>query len=62
VHGGIATSGRSAWDDFGAEHRGIFGVDWERPVYESLYSGRIRAESQRFVADAVAAVPTERLI
>ena len=42
VHGGIATSGRSTWDDFGAEHRRIFGVDWERPIYESLYSGRIR--------------------
>jgi hypothetical protein len=62
VHGGIATSGRSSWDDFGAEHRRIFGVDWERPIYESLFSGRVRVESQRFLADAVAAVPTERLI
>lgn len=55
VHGGVATSGRSSWDDFNAEHRAIFGEDFTLPVYDTLHYGRLRPGLERFWAESMSA-------
>jgi hypothetical protein len=62
VHGGIATSGKMNWDDFGAEHRSIFGQDYQQPTYESLYYGRLRPETRRYLDESVTVASPERMI
>jgi hypothetical protein len=49
VHGGVATSRKSALDDFKAEYRAIFGRPYARPQYEMLHLGPIRPEVLRLM-------------
>jgi hypothetical protein len=49
VHGGIATSGKGASDDFKAEYQAIFGRPYARPGYEMLHLGPIRPEVLRLM-------------
>jgi hypothetical protein len=42
VHGGIATSGRTAWKTMADEYQAIFGHTFEKPRYDRLYYGSPR--------------------
>ena len=53
THGGIATSGKTKFDAFNAEHRKIFGQDYQTPVYDTLYHGQIRPEAVRFLQSSL---------
>jgi hypothetical protein len=53
THGGIATSGKTKFDIFNAEHRNIFGRDYWLPVYDTLYHGQIRPEAVSFLRSSL---------
>jgi len=56
THGGIATSGKVAWETFHAEYVRILGRDYAAPEYQALYFGPVRAEAKNILCRSVEAI------
>ncbi|RVD57253.1 glycosyltransferase family 2 protein [Mesorhizobium sp. M2D.F.Ca.ET.185.01.1.1] len=48
VHGGIATSGKVQYPTFAEEYLSIFGREYVRPSFDTIYLGPLRAEAAKF--------------
>lgn len=56
THGGIATSGKVAWETFHAEYVRILGRDYAAPEYQAWYLGPVRPEARNILCRSVESI------